>query len=117
MTYTHGHAESVLASHRARTAANSAAYLLPRLRPTDRLLDVGSGPGTITADLARLVREVVAVEATEEAAALTRAELRKQGIDNAEVEVGDVHSLALPCLLYTSPSPRDPKTSRMPSSA
>ena len=23
----------------------------------------------------------------------------------------------LPCLLYTSPSPRDPKTSRMPSSA
>jgi SAM-dependent methyltransferase len=96
MTYTHGHAESVLASHRARTAANSAAYLLPRLRPTDRLLDVGSGPGTITADLARLVREVVAVEATEEAAALTRAELRKQGIDNAEVVVGDVHALALP---------------------
>jgi SAM-dependent methyltransferase len=96
MTYTHGHAESVLASHRARTAANSAAYLLPRLRPSDRLLDVGSGPGTITADLARLVREVVAVEATEEAAELTRAELRRQGIDNAEVEVGDVHALALP---------------------
>ena len=24
---------------------------------------------------------------------------------------------SLPCLLYTSPSPRDPKTSRMPSSA
>ena len=24
--YTHGHAESVLRSHRARTAANSAAY-------------------------------------------------------------------------------------------
>ena len=23
----------------------------------------------------------------------------------------------IPCLLYTSPSPRDPKTSRMPSSA
>ena len=25
--------------------------------------------------------------------------------------------MSLPCLLYTSPSPRDPKTSRMPSSA
>jgi SAM-dependent methyltransferase len=96
MAYTHGHAESVLRSHRARTAANSAAYLLPRLRPTDRLLDVGSGPGTITADLARLVREVVAVEATEEAAALTRAELERQGISNAEVRVGDVHALDLP---------------------
>jgi SAM-dependent methyltransferase len=96
MAYTHGHAESVLTSHRARTATNSAAYLLPRLRPTDRLLDVGSGPGTITADLARLVREVVAVEATEEAAALTRAELDRQGISNAEVRVGDVQALDLP---------------------
>ena len=27
------------------------------------------------------------------------------------------HTLFLSCLLYTSPSPRDPKTSRMPSSA
>ena len=26
-------------------------------------------------------------------------------------------AIALACLLYTSPSPRDPKTSRMPSSA
>ena len=68
MTYTHGHAESVLRSHRARTAANSAAYLLPHLRPTDRLLDVGSGPGTITADLAGLVGEVVALEIDDGAA-------------------------------------------------
>ena len=28
-----------------------------------------------------------------------------------------VFKKAYPCLLYTSPSPRDPKTSRMPSSA
>ena len=95
MTYTHGHADSVLRAHRARTAANSAAYLLARLRPTDRLLDVGSGPGTITADLARLVAEVVAVEVTEEAAALTRAELEHQGLTNAEVHVGDVQALGL----------------------
>ena len=31
--YTHGHHESVLRSHRWRTAENSAAYLLPHLRP------------------------------------------------------------------------------------
>jgi len=95
VTYTHGHAESVLRSHRARTAVNSAAYLLPRLRSTDRLLDVGSGPGTITVDLARLVGEVVAVEVHEEAAALTRSEFARQGVTNAEVRVGDVHSLDL----------------------
>jgi 2-polyprenyl-3-methyl-5-hydroxy-6-metoxy-1,4-benzoquinol methylase len=94
-TYTHGHAESVLRSHRARTAENSAAYLLPRLRPTDRLLDVGSGPGTITADLAHRVAEVVAVEITEEAAGLTRAGLAERGVENATVIVGDVHALDL----------------------
>ena len=51
--YTHGHHESVLRSHRWRTVENSAAYLLPRLRPGLTLLDVGCGPGTITADFTR----------------------------------------------------------------
>ena len=54
-TYTHGHHESVLRSHEWRTAENSAAYLLGHLRPGWDLLDVGCGPGTVTADLARRV--------------------------------------------------------------
>ena len=95
MTYTHGHAESVLRSHRTRRVENSAAYLLPYLRPDHRLLDVGSGPGTITADLARLVREVVAIEITDEAAALTRTELDQQGLVAVDVRVGDAHVLDL----------------------
>ena len=53
--YTHGHHESVLRSHRWRTAENSAAHLLPHLRPGHALLDVGCGPGTITVDLATRV--------------------------------------------------------------
>src|SRR5512140_847483 len=53
--YTHGHHESVLRSHRWRTAENSAAYLLPQLKPHMRILDVGCGPGTITAGLAGYV--------------------------------------------------------------
>jgi SAM-dependent methyltransferase len=95
MSYTHGHAESVLRSHRARTAENSAAYLLPFLKPDHRLLDVGAGPGTITADLSRLVREVVAVEVDTDAAEITRAGLAGRGVD-AEVLVTDVHALDLP---------------------
>ena len=65
MTYTHGHHESVLRSHTWRTAENSAAYLLPHLRAGQTLLDVGCGPGTITADLALLVApgEVVGMDA------------------------------------------------------
>jgi ubiquinone/menaquinone biosynthesis C-methylase UbiE len=95
--YTHGHAESVLRSHRWRTADNSCAYLLPHLAPGQRLLDVGAGPGTITADLAERVApgRVTALEATEEALGLSRAELGRRGID-ADFVVGDVHHLDLP---------------------
>lgn len=53
--YTHGHHESVLRSHSVRTAENSAAYLLPLLRPGMSVLDVGCGPGTVTVDLAARV--------------------------------------------------------------
>ena len=55
--YTHGHADTVLRSHRTRTAENSAGYLLPSLRAGLEVLDVGSGPGTITVDLAARVAE------------------------------------------------------------
>ena len=53
--YTHGHHESVLRSHLWRTAENSAGFLLPHLREDSVVLDVGCGPGNITADLAARV--------------------------------------------------------------
>src|SRR5690242_15066907 len=53
--YTHGHHDSVLRSHRWRTAENSAGHLLAHLRPGLAVLDVGCGPGTITVDLAARV--------------------------------------------------------------
>ena len=53
--YTHGHHASVVGQHARRSAERDAAYLLPHLRPGMRLLDVGCGPGTITAGLARAV--------------------------------------------------------------
>lgn len=96
--YIHGHTESVLRSHRTRTAENSAAYLLAHLRPGQSLLDIGSGPGSITADLARLVApgRVVALETSEEIAALTRAGVAAAGGPDVECLVGDVHDLDLP---------------------
>ena len=50
--YTHGLCDAILRSHRWRTVENSAAYLIPRLKRGRSVLDVGCGPGTITADLA-----------------------------------------------------------------
>ncbi|GAB3662962.1 class I SAM-dependent methyltransferase [Streptomyces sparsus] len=96
--YTHGHHESVLRSHRSRTAANSAAYLLPELRPGLDLLDVGCGPGTITVDLAELVApgRVAAVDAAPDALAAARAAAGERGVRGIEFSRGDVHRLDFP---------------------
>jgi len=95
VTYTHGHHESVLRSHRWRTAENSAAYLLPFIQPGVDILDVGCGPGTITADLAVLVEpgHVSAVEVSAEALALAKLEVAAQGRANVTFAVADVHDL------------------------
>src|SRR3954451_17259088 len=97
-TYTHGHHESVLRSHRWRTAENSAAYLLAHLSSGTTVLDVGCGPGPITADFATLVTpaRLTALEVTEQALDLARAEIARRGVDNVEFAVGDVHALDFP---------------------
>ncbi|MFI5839729.1 class I SAM-dependent methyltransferase [Catenuloplanes sp. NPDC051500] len=96
--YTHGHHESVLRSHRWRTAENSAAYLLPHLSPGQTLLDIGAGPGTITIDLAARVApgRVTATEIDDEALALSRAEAAARGVTTVDFAVADVHALPYP---------------------
>ncbi|MFD7612562.1 class I SAM-dependent methyltransferase [Streptomyces sp. NPDC059828] len=96
--YTHGHHESVLRSHRSRTAANSAAYLVPELRPGLDVLDVGCGPGTITADLAALVAPgvVTAVDSEPGILGAARAVASERGQDNIGFAVADVHVLDFP---------------------
>ncbi|MGI8536407.1 MAG: methyltransferase domain-containing protein [Mycobacteriales bacterium] len=74
--YLQGHHESVLRAHRWRTAANSAAYLLPHLGPGMQVLDVGCGPGSITNDLADAVGpagHVLGVDSSAEVVELARA--------------------------------------------
>ena len=92
-TYTHGHQASVLRSHTWRTIENSAAYLAPHLRSEHRLLDVGCGPGTITADFARRVSEVVAVDLSAEVVAKADAYAKSEGLSNVACRVGDTYAL------------------------
>ena len=93
--YLHGHHDSVLRSHRWRTAENSAGYLLARLRPDARVLDVGCGPGTITADLAARVPDgqVTGMDAAADVLALARQEAERRGQGNVRFEAGDVYHL------------------------
>ncbi|OIJ67868.1 class I SAM-dependent methyltransferase [Streptomyces mangrovisoli] len=96
--YTHGHHASVLRSHTWRTAANSAAYLLGSLKPHMKVLDIGCGPGTITADLAELVPEghVTGVDHAPGIVATARATAAERGLANVDFAVADVHALDYP---------------------
>jgi SAM-dependent methyltransferase len=96
-TYTHGHAEPVLASHRWRTAENSSGYLLPHLRPGQDLLDLGCGPGTITVDLAERVApaRVVGLDAAGGVLAEAAALADRRGVA-VEWVTGDALALPFP---------------------
>jgi SAM-dependent methyltransferase len=98
VTYTHGHHESVLRSHTWRTAENSAGYLLPSLTPGLSVLDVGCGPGTITADLALLVApgDVVGIDASADVVAQASSHAVGLGLTNLRFEVGDLFALEYP---------------------
>jgi SAM-dependent methyltransferase len=93
-TYTLGHHDSVLRSHRWRTAENSAAYLLPHLRPGLDLLDVGCGPATITADLARILTAGRVVAVDREESILVEARAATAGLPGVEVRADDVYALS-----------------------
>jgi ubiquinone/menaquinone biosynthesis C-methylase UbiE len=93
-TYTHGHADPVLQSHRWRTVENSAGYLAPHLRPGLDVLDVGCGPGTITVDLAARVApgRVLGLDVSPAPLAEARELAARTGVA-AEFAVGDVYAL------------------------
>jgi ubiquinone/menaquinone biosynthesis C-methylase UbiE len=96
-SYTHGHHDSVLRSHRWRTAENSAAYLLPLLASGMELLDVGCGPGTLTTDLAVRVApgRVIGVDVASDVVEQARAHARGRGVDNVSFCVGDFRTADL----------------------
>ena len=92
--YLHGHHDSVLRSHRWRTAENSCGYLLTQLAPGLDLLDVGCGPATITVDLARRVAPGRVVAVDNAAAVLPEARRRIADAGVAvEVDQADVYRL------------------------
>ena len=96
--YTHGHHAAVVGSHARRTAANSAAFLVPHLESGQRILDVGCGPGSITVDLAELVApgEVVGIDREPAVLDGARALAAERGLANVTFGAGSVYELDAP---------------------
>ena len=81
-----------------RTVTNSAAYLLPHLRPGLSLVDVMCGRGTITVDFARRLSPgmVLGVDTSPVRAAEAAGLALDEGIRNARFAVGDTSALPVP---------------------
>ncbi|HCV00955.1 MAG: SAM-dependent methyltransferase [Dehalococcoidia bacterium] len=92
-TYTHGHHPSVVTQHSRRTAEEAARFLLPKLQPGMNLLDVGCGPGSITAGLAKYVDpgNVIGIDA--DSGVLETARDLNHGVSNLRFAEGDVYAL------------------------
>ena len=94
-TYTMGYSEEFLQLLHRRSAGTSAAHLLPHLRPGQRLLDFGCGPGTISVGLAEAVHPGVLHGIDMEASQIEMAQAAATagGHDNMRMRTGDVMEL------------------------
>lgn len=93
--YTHGHDPATVTAHNARTAANSAAHLLPHLAAGMSVLDIGCGPGSITLDLAEHVAPgtVIGIDNVASPLVAARAAATQRGDLRTRFEQADVTAL------------------------
>lgn len=94
-SYVQGYDTSTLKSHQSRSAEVQADYLLPHIKSTDQILDVGCGPGTITCDFAKYAPhgQVIGVDFGEKVIEQARAEASARGVKNIKFQVAGAHSL------------------------
>ncbi|MDP6821770.1 MAG: methyltransferase domain-containing protein [Dehalococcoidia bacterium] len=94
-TYLHGHHPVVVDEHARRSAERNAAHLLSHLSPGMSLLDIGCGPGSITAGLAKAVApgSTIGVDTSEDALERARADADSAGLENVEYRIADAYDL------------------------
>jgi SAM-dependent methyltransferase len=92
-TYQLGHHPSVVARHARRTAETAAAFFLPHLKPRMRVLDVGCGPGSITAGFAQRVApgETIGIDPSPEVIETAKSYTGATPAQNLRFEVGSVY--------------------------
>ena len=94
-TYTMGYSAEFQKLLSRRSAANTAAHLLPLLEPGLRVLDFGCGPGTISMGLASAVEpgELHGIDVEESQIEMARAAAAAGGHDNATFHTGNALDL------------------------
>lgn len=97
-TYTPGYSAGAVDFMARRSAERQARFLLPHLKPGQRLLDIGCGPGTITMGLAKSVApgDVTGVDLAESQLGLARANAAKKGIENIRFISCSIYELPFP---------------------
>jgi ubiquinone/menaquinone biosynthesis C-methylase UbiE len=90
--YAPGHHPAVTSNHIIRTAIHDASFLLPYLKLSHHILDVGCGPGTITSGFAVHVPQgsVTGIDLSPDI--ILQAQLRADGVSNVTFQKGDVVS-------------------------
>ena len=94
-TYTMGYSDDFQQLLDRRSVHTHAAHLVPHLKPGQRVLDFGCGPGTISVGLAKAVQpgEVHGIDMEASQIELARAAAKAGGHANATFHVGDVTDL------------------------
>jgi SAM-dependent methyltransferase len=97
-TYTPGYTENASDFMARRSAQTHAAFLLPHLRESSRLLDCGCGPGSVTCDFARRIPSGHVTGIDREASQIERARSHaaEQQLTNVKFDVGSVYELPFP---------------------
>jgi ubiquinone/menaquinone biosynthesis C-methylase UbiE len=95
--YTQGHSKFTVATQVTRTAEADAGFLVPHIKKTDNILDIGCGPGTITTGFAKYASEgaIVGVDISEQVlqkakALAAEANVPIKGLGSVVFEQGDV---------------------------
>jgi len=92
-SYPAGYHDTILKLHGARTAESHASHLIPYLKPGQKILDVGCGPGSITVTFAPYVGkegQVIGVDPGADALIQARQTAQDKNVqDIVTFQVGD----------------------------
>lgn len=90
--YTQGYSKATTSSHASRTVQSDAGFLIPHIKPTDKILDVGCGPGSITAGIAALIPNgsIIGIDISDEILAQAREAVSPRAGTNISFQKADL---------------------------